>query len=212
MAQSERLERLAEAYRAHGFQANPAAAEPALDWDEVRRLHRQGHTIGAHSETHAMLTAVPRADAEREIAGSIARVGEELGAPCASFAFPNGNHSDELARFALGCGVRTVMTADPTWLGEGEEFWRLPRVQIHATQSPPWHQLKVFVAAFGCLLGSADDTGRGYVRRRRRRGSQAAAPRASATGHPAPSLEPRPTRDRSAMEPSGVPPSECSTP
>jgi hypothetical protein len=200
LSQSERLERLAEAYRAHGFRANPDASEPALSWDEVRRLHRMGHTIGAHSETHAILTTVPLAEAQREIARSIARVSEQLGAPCASFAFPNGNHTEELARYALGCGVRTVMTTDPTWLGRGEQAWRLPRVQIHATQTPSRHQLKVFLAAFGCLLGNEDNTGRHYVRNRWSWLLRPAAP----CGWPiTDSTQPqqRKARERAAMEP-----------
>jgi peptidoglycan/xylan/chitin deacetylase (PgdA/CDA1 family) len=161
----ERLARLEDAYRAHGFRPVPdGESVAAMNWDEARRLHRQGHAIGAHSETHAILTTLPAGEAQGEIARSIAAVGEEIGAPCASFAFPNGNYTDELARYALGCGVPTVMTTDPTWAGRAGQPWRLPRVQIYETQSLSRHKLKVFLASFGRLLGNPDGTGRQYVK------------------------------------------------
>lgn len=204
LAQSERLERLGNAYREYGFQAALDADDTAaLNWDEVRRLRQQGHTIGAHSETHAILTTVPLGEAQHEIAGSIARVSKELGKPCASFAFPNGNHSEELARYALGCGVRTVMTTDPTWLGPAAQPWRLPRVQIHATQAPSWHQLKVSLASFGWLLGNPDDTGRRYVRSRWKRAAEPQTPLGWGLEEPARRQEAGAARERAAMEPAG---------
>lgn len=204
LAQSERLERLEQAYRAYGFRAELDADDTvALNWDEVRRLRRQGHTIGAHSETHAILTTVPLSQAQGEIARSIARVSEELGGPCASFAFPNGNHTDELARYALGCGVRTVMTTDPTWIGPAEQPWRLPRVQIHVTQTPSRHQLKVFMASFGSLLGNPDDTGRRYVKNRWKRAARPETPLGWGMEEPARRQEPGAARERAAMEPAG---------
>jgi len=204
LAQSERLERLEKAYRTHGFLAGcDAGHTAALNWDEVRLLHQQGHTIGAHSETHAILTTVPLSEAQREIARSISRVSEELGKRCASFAFPNGNHSEELARYALGCGVRTVMTTDPTWVGPAEQPWRLPRVQIHATQPPSRHQFKVFLASFGWLLGNPDDTGRRYVRNRWRRAAEPGTSPGGGIEEPARRQEPGTARERAEMEPAG---------
>jgi peptidoglycan/xylan/chitin deacetylase (PgdA/CDA1 family) len=169
LPQHERSKRLENAYRERGFRPGASGDDTmALSWDEVRQLHEQGHTIGAHSETHAILTTLPLAEAQSEILRSVTRVSEELGAPCASFAFPNGNYTEELARYAAGCGVRTVMTTDPTWVGRGTQPWSLPRVQLDASQSLAWHELKVFVAALGCLLGNPDGTGRRYVRTRKR--------------------------------------------
>jgi peptidoglycan/xylan/chitin deacetylase (PgdA/CDA1 family) len=167
LPQNERLERLSNAYRAHRFQPNADGDDVrAMSWHDVRQLHQQGHAIGAHSETHAILTTMPLSEAQVEIARSIARVGEELGEPCASFAFPNGNYTDALAQYALGCGVRSVMTTEPTWAGRRDQPWRLPRVQIYETQALSRHRLKVAAAALGCLLGNPDGTGRAYVRNR----------------------------------------------
>jgi peptidoglycan/xylan/chitin deacetylase (PgdA/CDA1 family) len=170
LPERERAQRLADAYRAHGFEPRLAGEDArAMSWDDIRRLQRQGHTIGAHSETHAILTTLPLGEAQREIARSMARVAEQMGEPCVSFAFPNGNYTDELARYALGCGARTVMTTEPTWIGRAEQLWRLPRVQIYETQGLSRHRCKVCAAALGCLLGNPDGSGRRYVRLRERR-------------------------------------------
>jgi peptidoglycan/xylan/chitin deacetylase (PgdA/CDA1 family) len=164
----QRMERIENAYQAYGFKAALRGDDmTALSWDQVRELNSQGHTIGAHSETHPVLTTVPVAEAKAQIERSMARVREEVGGACASFAFPNGNHTEELARYAMHRGAQTVMTTDPTWTGPSDERWRLPRVQIHSTQSVSWHQLKVFVASLGCILQNEDGTGRKYIAARR---------------------------------------------
>lgn len=170
MPNGERLALLEKTYESYGFRATLASADvQAMSWDNVRSLRKQGHTIGAHSETHAILTTLPAAQAQGEIQRSIARVSAEIGEPCASFAFPNGNYTPELAQFAMGCGARTVMTTDPLWMGSQEQPWRLPRIQIEAPQSPRWHAFKVFVASLGCVVVSGDGTGRRYVWERRRK-------------------------------------------
>jgi peptidoglycan/xylan/chitin deacetylase (PgdA/CDA1 family) len=164
LTERERLELIENLHGAAGFQpACKDADTVAMNWDDVRDLHKQGHTIGAHSETHGILTTMPLAEAKDSIQRSISCVSENVGVPCESFAFPNGNYTEELARYALSCGVRTVMTTDPMWLGPAERPWRLPRIQIHFERSTWHHELKVATASLGCLLKSPDDTGWEYV-------------------------------------------------
>jgi peptidoglycan/xylan/chitin deacetylase (PgdA/CDA1 family) len=201
---SEREERLSNAYRTHRFQPKLDGEHiRAMNWDDVRRLHRQGHTIGAHSETHAILTTAPLGEAQSEIARSIAKVAEELGEPCVSFAFPNGNHSEALARYALGCGVRTVMTTEPAWAGRAEQPWRLPRLQIHETQGLARHELKLVVAALGCLLGNPDGSGRRYVRNRLWRAAESLSPASRVTENSSRRQEPTPAEERTALRSAG---------
>jgi len=56
-------------------------------------------------------------------------VSSEVGAPCDTFAFPNGNYGPALAQHALRCGARTVMTTEPSWR-TAVALWRLPRIQL----------------------------------------------------------------------------------
>jgi peptidoglycan/xylan/chitin deacetylase (PgdA/CDA1 family) len=161
---AERLALLEKTYEAHGFRFEHRDADTTpMSWDEVRQLHAQGHTIGAHSETHPILTTIPAAEAKSEIERSITTVSEKLGAPCSSFAFPNGNYTEELARHALHCGARTVMTTEPMWMRRAEQPWRVPRVQIHFERDTRQHRFKMFVASLGWVLKNPDDTGRQYL-------------------------------------------------
>jgi peptidoglycan/xylan/chitin deacetylase (PgdA/CDA1 family) len=133
-----------------------------MTWEQVRSLHRRGFSIGAHGFTHAILTRETKAAAFENIERSIAKVREEIDAPCASFAFPNGNYTAELAQQAIRCGVKMVMTTEPTWADENSGLWRLPRLQFFGTDSPGKIKLKIAVAASGLILNNPDGTGRTY--------------------------------------------------
>jgi peptidoglycan/xylan/chitin deacetylase (PgdA/CDA1 family) len=134
----------------------------AMTWDEARNLHQRGFSIGAHGVTHAILTRVTRAAALENISKSIAKVREEIGASCLSFAFPNGNYTAELAQHAIRCGVKMVMTTEPTWVDETFPLWRLPRVQLFRTDSRGKMELKIATAAPGWIRSNPDGTGRTY--------------------------------------------------
>lgn len=157
------LERVDRACRRHGVSANlDDDYVGAMTWDHVRDLRKRGFGIGAHGVTHAIMTRETREDAFENIAQSIARVGAETGAPCASFAFPNGNYTAELARHAVSCGVRLVMTTEPTWVDDRYPLWRLPRVQLFGPQGRATIELKAAVSATGRIIASGDGTGMAY--------------------------------------------------
>lgn len=58
--------------------------------EQVRRLHRGGITIGAHTVNHPILANVDEATARQEIVESKARLADLIGAPVTTFAYPNG--------------------------------------------------------------------------------------------------------------------------
>lgn len=58
--------------------------------EQVRRLYREGISIGAHTMNHPILANVDEATARQEIVGSKARLEEMIGAPVTTFAYPNG--------------------------------------------------------------------------------------------------------------------------
>ncbi|HXI70972.1 MAG TPA: polysaccharide deacetylase family protein [Verrucomicrobiae bacterium] len=140
-----------------------------MSWDEARDLARRGFAIGAHGLTHAILTNETRARALAEIGASLARVSSELGAPCRTFAFPNGNYTEELAQHATRCGATTVMTTEPMWLERDVALWRLPRIQIFGEFSPARIELKLALAAQPGVLANPDGSGRTYRSRSRPR-------------------------------------------
>jgi peptidoglycan/xylan/chitin deacetylase (PgdA/CDA1 family) len=58
--------------------------------DQVRRLHREGIEIGAHTMNHPILANTDEVTARREIVDSKERLEEMIGARVSSFAYPNG--------------------------------------------------------------------------------------------------------------------------
>jgi hypothetical protein len=133
-----------------------------MSWDEARRLHRRGFTIGAHGVTHAILTHETKGRAFEEIEESIETVSHELGVNCDSFAFPNGNYTTELAMHAVSSGATTVMTTDPLWAGQTTPLWRIPRIQLFGSFSQTQIELKVVLAAIRGGLANPNGSGRRF--------------------------------------------------
>ncbi|MDB6063916.1 MAG: polysaccharide deacetylase [Pedosphaera sp.] len=159
------MERLDHACAHYGF--TPASESDNLrpmSWDEARDLARRGFTIGAHGLTHAILTRETNERASAEIEGSLAKVSSELGAPCTTFAFPNGNYTPELAQHALRSGATTAMTTEPMWVNGRSPFWRLPRIQLFGEFTGVRMELKIALAALRGVLANPDGSGRAYRR------------------------------------------------
>jgi len=133
-----------------------------MSWDEVRSLHRRGFTIGAHGVTHAILTRETKDRAFGEIEESLAKVTSETGASCTTFAFPNGNHTVELAQHARRCGASNIMTCNPMWAAPGALLLHLPRIQLFGSFSRSRIELKVALAAIPGALSNPDGSGRRY--------------------------------------------------
>lgn len=134
-----------------------------MTWEQARDLSRRGFTIGAHSVRHAVLTTEPETAALQDIEQSIADVTARIGVQCPTFAFPNGNYTARLARHAVACGVRTVMTTEPVWVSGQFPSWRLPRLQLFGSNDYRRTSLKL-LAARHRLLVNPDGTGRLYRR------------------------------------------------
>jgi peptidoglycan/xylan/chitin deacetylase (PgdA/CDA1 family) len=132
-----------------------------MSWEEARGLARRGFTLGAHGLRHAILTRETEADALFEIKQSIEEVKTEIG-ECPTFAFPNGNYTNRLARHAIECGVETVVTTEPMWVDSRFPPWRLPRVQFFDGHTRARIELKLAAAATGRFLANPDGTGRQY--------------------------------------------------
>lgn len=140
----------------------------AFDWQTARDLQRRGFVVGAHTVDHAILTNETRDEAQRQIRQSIDTVSKQLGCPCTTFAFPNGNYDDELREYAKTCGAQTLMTTDPRWVRRRDSLSCLPRIQISEGASADICRAKLTAAFPGCILKNPDGSGRSYVKRRRR--------------------------------------------
>jgi len=73
-----------------------APTEPyrAISVDELRQLTVKGIEIGAHTQTHPILSRLPEAALDTEIAGSKSRLEDWLQSEVISFCYPNGARGD----------------------------------------------------------------------------------------------------------------------
>ncbi|MFN8455456.1 MAG: polysaccharide deacetylase family protein [Anaerolineae bacterium] len=65
-----------------------------LSWEDVRSMAHAGFAMGAHTQSHPILSRVSLEQARAEVVGSKNRLEAELGRPVTTFAFPNGQPGD----------------------------------------------------------------------------------------------------------------------
>jgi len=83
-----------------------------MDWDEVRRMSRDGFDFGAHTLGHTVLTMEPLDRMEREIVESKRTIERELGLPVRDFAYCNGWYSEDVIRLLKKHGFRSGVTTE----------------------------------------------------------------------------------------------------
>ncbi|QSQ15128.1 polysaccharide deacetylase family protein [Myxococcus landrumensis] len=94
-----------------------------MNWDEVRRMARDGFEFGAHTLGHTVLTLEPQAVVEQEILESKRTIESEVGIQVRDFAYCNGWYSDEIIRTLASHGFRSGVTTEdlPNRIG-GDPF------------------------------------------------------------------------------------------
>lgn len=84
-----------------------------MSWDQVKEMQEGGIEFGAHTMTHPILTRISLDQVRMEVGGSKARIERELGEPCLSFAYPNGQASDvddQIEKIVADTGIRAAFT------------------------------------------------------------------------------------------------------
>ena len=106
-----------------------------MSWDQLRSLARSGHEVGSHSMTHPILPLVDDLQLDEEIRGSKARLEAELGVPCESFCYPNGDCDERVVGAVRRAGyLRAVTTAwGPN--AAGADPFQLARCDIDARRA-----------------------------------------------------------------------------
>jgi sugar transferase (PEP-CTERM/EpsH1 system associated) len=99
-----------------------------LTWDQVREMHRSGMHIGSHTVTHAFLDELPPEEAQREIAGSVTRLQEELGVPVRMFAYPRGRSCESIKPLLRQCGIEAAVTTTVGRNAPGGDLLELRRL------------------------------------------------------------------------------------
>ena len=96
----------------------------------LRRMIQHPFTVGAHSRTHPILSALEPESARAEIDGSRKDLEQMLGQPILDFAYPNGRFSDLsdfTSKLVAEAGYRCAVTTEPGTVRRGDDRLALRR-------------------------------------------------------------------------------------
>jgi len=112
-------------------------ADLFLSWDDVRTMHRNGVSFGAHTVTHPRLTKVSKERARSEIAESKKKIEQELNERVRSFAYPGGAFDNNIKSMVREEGFACAVTIRRGINNLGSDLYELRRVGI---EEQPFHE------------------------------------------------------------------------
>jgi peptidoglycan/xylan/chitin deacetylase (PgdA/CDA1 family) len=99
------------------------------DWDELHQLDPDLITVGSHTLTHPILTALEPAEMEAEIAESRRLIEERLQRPVEFFAYPNRDHNAAV-RQSVRKHYRAAVSCAKKAMQPGVDLHLLPRLSL----------------------------------------------------------------------------------
>jgi peptidoglycan/xylan/chitin deacetylase (PgdA/CDA1 family) len=101
-----------------------------LSSDDLRKLPTYGITVGSHTCSHPVLARCPIERMADELRRSKRIIEQITGAPCTSFAYPNGgpgDFNDQTRREVVGAGYRCAVTTVKSRLSARQDKFEIPR-------------------------------------------------------------------------------------
>ena len=119
-----------------------------LDGAGLQAAFAQGVEVGAHSSTHPSLPDVPAGRLGGELAGAADRL-EAIGLPRPrAFCYPYGHWNADVARSARDAGYEVAFTIEWGVVRGDSDPFALPRVEVHAGDTPRRLRLKLALASW----------------------------------------------------------------
>lgn len=115
-------------------------ASPFMTWAQIRELRRMGHTIGAHTHTHPVLSALTPEAQQFEVAHSKQLLEDPLGEPVRVFAYPYGKphstFSDTSREIVRRCGFEAAFSFYGGWNRPGRiDAFDVKRIKVERAAS-----------------------------------------------------------------------------
>lgn len=99
--------------------------------EDVRQLARSRFvTIGAHSHCHNILTQLDKREAAQSVVTSKRLLEQWTGSVVEYFAYPNGDHNDEVEDIVRHAGFHCALTTSSRLWRRGESVFRIPRIGV----------------------------------------------------------------------------------
>ena len=83
-----------------------------LDWEMIREMNRKGISFGSHTANHVVLPLENADVVKDEITSSKATLEAHLGHRVASFAYPNGEYSEDIRSATAEAGFNIAVTTE----------------------------------------------------------------------------------------------------
>jgi peptidoglycan/xylan/chitin deacetylase (PgdA/CDA1 family) len=115
-------------------QLSRAEEWPLMSWQQLREVAEQGFTLGAHSVSHPMLTAITPGHAEREIADSKAELESQISKLVEFFCYPYGLWNFGL-REMVRSHYRAACSTTTGVVSRDADLLVLPRVDVYYLRS-----------------------------------------------------------------------------
>jgi hypothetical protein len=119
------------------FDGDRAVYAP-LSWTDVGQMAPHAIMFGAHTESHPILSTLPRAEAAREIERSLSVLEQHCTASSSVFAYPNGQPGDmteETRALVAEAGFTAAVTTIPGWNTSATDPFMLRRFTLDASDS-----------------------------------------------------------------------------
>jgi peptidoglycan/xylan/chitin deacetylase (PgdA/CDA1 family) len=139
--------------------ARPNSKLPPMTWDQIRDLHRRGHVIGSHGDSHFNLSTLQPIEIRDELVVAKTKIEKEIGEQVDFFAFPYGT-AKELSQEALLI-AKKYYDFNFTFLPGKNHFASANRFLIQRTGIGPRYSLP-YVRAL--MLGLKDWRKRNQIR------------------------------------------------
>ncbi len=114
------------------LEITPPSDRRFMDWDEILAIRAHGHSIGSHTETHAVLTVEAEDTVREELTRSRETLKKRVG-EVEHLAYPNGFFSRLVTELAAKAGYRTAVTTRTGRLTGKTDLFEIPRIPVDST-------------------------------------------------------------------------------
>jgi len=115
-----------------------APVSATSSWQGLRRMASEGLAIGSHTRHHPFLDQIDQESLDREIAGSLEDLRQQLGSAVRPvLAYPGGHLDDRSVASAARAGIRVAFTTSRGVVSPEPDWLRLPRINVGRRASAP---------------------------------------------------------------------------
>lgn len=113
-----------------------------MNWDDLHQLKNEGHYIGSHTLSHAMLgTMSDEAEIKKELLNSAKRIEEKLGHFPIGISYPVGSFNETTKKLSKELGYKLGLAVNQTaYNPEKNDVFEIPRIELY---NEPWWKTKM---------------------------------------------------------------------